>query len=211
MLQQILASVGVIALAVAGLIVSNIMSRSEAAGRWARRLASALGGAAFLAAVLWLDVLAAIVVLTALTVLIVTLRIGFPRLTQGVRGSAPSQAWSEITFAFAGTLSLSVGWWALGDKWLGFLPVAFMAWGDNAAGVVRDIWKSLPWPLPSAAMLVVCFLAAAFMQPYWVGAVGAILATLAERYRPRIPFWDDNLNLVTASFSAMAALSGLFS
>ena len=211
MLQQIFATVVVIALAMAGLIVSNITSRWDAAGTWARRSASALGGAAFLAAVLWLDVRTAIVVLTALTILVVTLRIGFPRSVQGLRGRAPSQAWSEITFAAAGTLSLAVGWWALGDKWLGFLPVAFMAWGDNVAGVVRDIWISLPWPLPSAAMLGVCFLAAAFMQPYWIGAVGAILATLAERYRPRVPFWDDNLNLVTASFSAMAVLAGLVS
>jgi len=209
--QQIYAAGGVVALALAGLIVSNFMRRWEAAGKWARRTASALGGAAYLAAVLWLDALTAIGVLTALTLLVITLRLGFPRLVQGVKGSRASQAWSEVTFATAGTLSLAVGWWLLGDKWLGFLPVAFMAWGDNAAGIVRDIWKSVPWPLPSAAMLAVCLVAATLVQPYWIGAVGAILATVGERYRPHIPFWDDNLNLVTASLAAMSVLVGLVS
>jgi hypothetical protein len=210
-LQQIYATGGVVALALAGLIVSNIISRWEAAGKWARRSASALGGAAYLVAALWLDAMVAIRVLSALTLLIVILRLGLPRLLRGVKGSRPSQAWSEITFAVAGTLSLAAGWWALGDRWLGFLPVAFMAWGDNAAGVVRDIWQSLPWPLSSAAMLAVCLVAAALMQPYWIGAVGAIVATVAERYRPRLSFWDDNLNLVTASFAAMAVLAELAS
>ncbi len=209
MSDQIWAAGAVVGLALAGLIISNLLHDRGTAGPLSRRIASAVGGVAYLVAVFWLDVRAAIAVLGTLTLLIITLRLGFRRGLRGVRGSRSSQDWAEVTYPVAGTLSLVVGWSLLGDRWLALLPVAFMAWGDNAAGLARDticrdniasIW-------PSMAMLGVCLGTAALLQPYWIGAVGAIVATAAERFRPGIaPFWDDNLNVVAASLMAMMVL-----
>jgi dolichol kinase len=105
---------------------------------------------------------------------------------------------------------MAIGWGLLNDKWLAFLPVAFMAWGDNAAGLSRDtIWRDRPAKLwPSVVMLVVCLGIAVLYQPFWISAIGAGVATSAERYRPRsIRFWDDNLNLVAASLFVMTFLT----
>lgn len=45
----------------------------------------------------------------------------------GVKGNLPSQAWSEVTYALGVTAALALGWGLLGDRWLAFLPIAFMA------------------------------------------------------------------------------------
>ena len=208
MWQETCAVGGVVGLAMAGLIGSKVMRARQVPGFWARRAASAAGGLAYLIAVLWLDVAVALVVLGALTLLVLLLRITGGVALQGVRGNRSSQAWSEVTYPVAGTLSLAVGWGLLGDKWLGFAPVAFMAWGDNACGLVRDTcgdWIARAWP--SAAMLAVCLGVAGLIQPYWIGTLGAVAATVAERFRPPVPIWDDNLNLVAASLAVMAVVS----
>ena len=125
------------------------------------------------------------------------------------RATSRPRAWAEVTFAMAGTASLAVGWGLLGDRWLAFLPIAFMAWGDSIAGFLRaSLWRGNVaraglWP--SVAMLGVCLAAAPLYQPYWIGALGALVATAAERRRPMIRVvWDDNLNVVAASLSVMA-------
>ena len=109
----------------------------------------------------------------------------------------------------AGTASLAVGWGLLGDRWLAFLPIAFMARGDNAAGLARATIGHLAsanlWP--SVAMLGVCLAAAALYQPYWIGAVGAVIATAAERRRPIVhAIYDDNLHVVAVSLAVMGVL-----
>lgn len=208
MWQETCAVGGVVGLALAGLIGSKVMRGRRVPAFWARRAASALGGLAYLIAVLWLDVAIALAVLGALTFLILILRITGRAALQGVQGSRSSQAWSEVTYPVAGTLSLAVGWGLLGDRWLGFTPVAFMAWGDNACGLVRDTcgdWIARAWP--SAAMFAVCLGVAALVNPYWLGALGAVAATVAERFRPLVPIWDDNLNLVATSLVVMALVS----
>ena len=120
-----------------------------------------------------------------------------------------TQAWSEITFGLGGVASLAVGWGWLGDRWLAFLPIAFMAWGDSIAGLARaTIWHKKRASLwPSMAMLSICLAAAALYQPYWIGAVGGVAATIAERKRPRLGvWWDDNLNVVAVSLAVMGTL-----
>jgi hypothetical protein len=197
----------VLALALGGLGASNLMHDSGAMRPFGRRVASAFGGLAYLVAVLWLDMRSAMAVLVALTLLVVVLGLSARRWIRGTQGKRRSQQWSQITFAVAGTTSIFVGWWLLNDKWIGFLPVAFLAWGDNVAGLIRDVrGRSLPWPLPSAAMLAVGLVAACMVRPYWIGVAGSVAATIGERYRPAIPGWDDNLNLVAASLLVMSAL-----
>jgi len=206
MANQIYATGVVVMLAFIGIAGSNYLDDHKVPHWLSRRFAPVAGGLAYLVAVLWLKAYIAISVTGILTILIAVLRLGFRRGLRGVRGNHRNQDWAEITYPVAGTLSLVVGWGIFGDRWLAFLPVAFMAWGDSIAGLARDtIWHNHPvsiWPL--VAMLVVCLGAAALYHPYWVGAAGAVIGTVAERYRPGgFRFWDDNLNIVAASLITM--------
>ena len=57
-------------------------------------------------------------------------------------------------------------------------------------------------------MAAVCRGAALLYGPYWIGAVGAVSATIAERRRPRLGvWWDDNAQVVAVSLTTMAALT----
>ena len=115
----------------------------------------------------------------------------------------------------AGTVSLAIGWGLLGDRWLAFLPIAFMAWGDSVAGLVRaTVWRGgMARISPSMAMLGVCLATALLFQPYWIGALGAIVATAAERFRLIAHrLWGDNWVpddpvIVAASLTVMVALT----
>lgn len=209
MLQQTLAVIGIGLVSAAGLASSNLLYDRGVPNTVSRYVAPILGGVAFLVAVLWLDVWTAVALSGLMTLLIMALRLGFRRGLRGVEGNLPTQAWSEVTYAMGGTVSLAVGWGLLGDLWLAFLPIAFMAWGDSIAGLARaSLWRekvASPWS--SVAMLVVCLAAAVLYQPYWIGALGALVATAAERRRPRVSIvWDDNLNVVVMSLAVMGAL-----
>ena len=175
-----------------------------------RYLASVLGGFAFLASVLWLDVWTTVTVAGVISVLILVLRLGFRRGLRGVEGNRPSQTQTEVTYVLAGTLSLTLGWGLLGDKWLAFLPIAFMAWGDSTCGLARAThWRG---NMESVGLLLimlgVCLAAAALFQPYWIGAIGGGVAVAAERRRPMVlSFWDDNMNVVAVSIAVMGAVA----
>jgi len=200
----------VIGLALAGLVISNLLHDRGLDSSVSRCLSAALGGVAFLGAVTWLDSWTAVWVSGALTLVILALRLGFRRGLRGTNGKRSDQAWAEVTYAIGGTASLAIGWGLVGDRWLAFLPIAFMAWGDNAAGLTRaTIWHDNVASIwPSTIMLSVCFAAATLFRPFWIGAVGAIVATAVERYRPRIlRFCDDNLLIVVASFTVIIVLS----
>ncbi len=164
-----------------------------------------------LVAVLWVDVWPAVGIAASRTGLIAFLRFGLGRELEGVTSDGRSQVWAEITYPAAGTLSLLTGWALLGDRWLAFTPIAFMAWGDAASGTLRDtlIWRrrfSGRWP--SVAMLGACLASAAFFHPYWVAAAGAATAAATEYYSSRLAWLrDDNLSVVAASLAVMAALT----
>ena len=211
MVGQAFASAGVVTVALGGLIVSNLLVDRGLDASFARRVPGALGGLAFLIAVLWLDPRIAVALSGALTLAMLSLRLGFRRGLRGVSGSLSSQVWAEITFPAAGTVSLAVAWLLLGDRWLAFVPIAFMAWGDSFAGLARELSMSLGrrvghWP--SAAMLTCCLATGLLFQPYWIAVLGAISATAAERFCPRIlSVRDDNWAVVAASLTVMGGLA----
>ena len=108
-MNQAYALSAVVALALAGLVISNALVDRGVSNSISRCIASAVGGVAYLAAVLWLDTWTAVVLSGALALFILVLRLGFRRELRGARGTLPSQAWAEITYAAAGTASLTVG------------------------------------------------------------------------------------------------------
>ena len=200
------------ALSVSGLMLTNVLRDRGVDASTCRRLAAILGGVAYLAAVLFLEAWTAVAVAMTMAVLVLALRLGFRDQLRGLSRGESGHRWSEVAYPMAGAASLAIGWGMLGDRWLAFVPIAFMAWGDNAAGFVRDRLpegqESSVWP--SAAMLVLCLATAAIFHPYWIGAVGALAATATERFRPTThPLWDDNWVIVVASLSAMGHLSSI--
>jgi len=207
MLSQAYAAIAVVILALAGLVIANLLYDRGVPKPLSRSVAPFLGGTAFLIGVAWLDARTAIALSGALTISVLTLRLGFRRGLRGVEGSGPAQAWAEIAYPMAGTASLAVGWGLLNSKWLALLPILFMAFGDNAAGLSRaSIWRGKAASVwPSAAMLGVSLAVAALFQPYWIGALGAVAATVAERFRPTTrSLWDDNWVIVAVSLTVMS-------
>ncbi len=210
-MEAALWSLGVVGLALSSLLGSSVLRDRGVDAALCRRLAAVTGGTAYLMAVLRLDAWLAIALATAMACLIVMLRVGFTRYLRGVSGPRGERAFGEATFAVAGAASLAIGWGLLGDRWLGFIPIAFMAWGDNAAGLVRDRMTrgrdTSPWP--SLAMFAVCAAFGALYQPHWAGLAAAVAATAVERIHwTSHPLWDDNWTIPAAS---LATLLGLIS
>ena len=208
--HQSFIAIGAAMLVGAGLCLSNLLRDRGVPRSLARYVAPWCAGAAFLVAALWLEPGVAIPLAAVLTVMLVALKAFRRTALRGVEGERSSQAWSEITFGIGGVASLAIGWGWLGDPWLGFLPIAFVAWGDSTAGLARaTLWRSNVASLwPSLGMASVCLGVAFLYQPYWIGAVGAIGATIAERKRPRLgAWWDDNAQIVAVSLAIMAILT----
>lgn len=209
MMEQGIALSGIATLTLSGLAASNFMYDRGVPNTVSRYAAPVIGGTAFLVAVLWLEVWIAVSLSALMTLNMLVFRTQFRRGLRGVEGTLLTQAWAEVTYPMAGTVSLAVGWGLLGDRWLAFLPIAFMAWGDSTAGLLRaTIWHKKRASLwPSVAMFGVCLVAAVFYHSYWIGIAGALVATVAERRRPMVlTLWDDNLHLVAVALLVMVVL-----
>ena len=208
MLDYALATSSFVFLSFMGLVVANLLYDRRAPHSLPRRAAHVLGGAAFLIAVLKLDARTAVALSGVLALSVLALRLGYRRGLRGLSRSVETRDWAETAYPMAATASLAIGWGLLGDRWLAFAPIAFMAWGDSVAGLVRATTRSgnMAWLLrakiwrldmamiwSSIAMLGVCLAAAVLFQPYWVGALGAVSATAAERFRLLAHgLWKDN-------------------
>ena len=212
MLGQICGICIVSGLSMTGIILGNkLLDRFEAAFL-SRRLVSITGGVVYLVAVLLLDKFVALITIGTITILVILLRLSFRHWLRGALRNPSARDYSEITYLGAGILSLSIGWGVFGNKWLAFLPVAFIAWGDDAAGLARDTVckgkRSRFWP--SLVMLITCTGIAFFYHPFWISAIGAVTATIAERSRINfVKYWDDNINIVVFSMVAMVVLEKL--
>ena len=208
-MEQIVAVTGIGLVSATGLAFSNLLYDRGVPNTVSRYAAPVMGGLAFLVAVLWLDVWIAVSLSGLMTLIMLVFRAGFRRGLRGVEGTLLTQAWAEVTYPMAGTFSLAVGWGLLGDRWLAFLPIAFLAWGDSTAGLLRaTIWNKKRASLwPSVAMFGVSLVAAAFYHSYWIGIAGALAAAVAERRRPMVlNLWDDNLHLVAVALLVMGVL-----
>lgn len=210
-MDQAYTASGILLLVAAGIVASDLLYDRGVSAAISRRVSGLFGGGAYFIAVLRLDPGVAIALSGTITLAVLILRLGYRQALRGLKGTIPTQAWAEITYPLAGTFALAIGWGLLGDKWLAFVPIAFMAWGDILSGFVSEamIWRR--WELgmrPSLAMLGFCLAIAALFQPYWIGATGALAATAAERFPPSVfGVRDDNWVVVGASLTVMAVLT----
>src|SRR4051812_15911166 len=118
---------GLVALVVCGLVGANTLRDRGVDPSTCRRVAGALGGGAYLITVLSFDPFWAIAASAVATLLVLALRLGFRRHLRGIVQS-DGLRWGELAYLIAGMISLLIGWGLLGDRWLAFVPIAFMAW-----------------------------------------------------------------------------------
>jgi len=198
--------------ALGGLWVSNIFYDYSLPQYLSRKIGHLGGGTALLlCALLFESWLWPLILSVAFTAVLLIARFIKGDLFRGVGGTGRPIAFAEVWFPAASVVSILVGWVWLGDRWLAILPALFMAYGDAFTGLTRSVVynREFKGNMGSVAMLVVCLmLAGAFYQPFWIGATGAIVATLVERFTPMSHGWlDDNWTIVLSSLLVMGVLS----
>jgi dolichol kinase len=90
---------------------------------------------------------------------------------------------AEVWFALVAVPVFAVGWLWLNRPFVAVACLLFMAWGDCVTGLIRfkvygrpvkGLWGSL-------AMLFVCLaISWAFLKPFWIGAIGSVVAVVTE-------------------------------
>jgi len=193
-----------------GLYLANYFYDKGVEQYISRKVGHGVGGVGFLLFVfLFSSPWWPLIIAGGFTLLLGGARLIKPQTFRGVGGTGRQHAFAEVYFPVAGTLSIAIGWAWLDNPWLAVVPILFMAWGDMLTGIVRSriYGREVKGNLGSVAMIIVCLVVAYFFQPYWIGAVGAVVATLAERFTPLSKgIWDDNWTIVLSSLLVMALL-----
>lgn len=142
------------------------------------------------------------------TALLLYARLLHPTMWRGVGGSGRPQALAEIHFPATGIVLIGICWGLLDNPWLAIVPLLFMAGGDSITGLIRSrVYKrEVKGLYGSIGMLPICLLFAYLFTPYWIGALGALVATLVEKYSPTNRFIDDNLLIPLVSALVMTVL-----
>ena len=211
MIREIPFALMIAGAALLGLYLANLFYDSGIPQYISRKLGH-LGGAVgfLLCPLLFEDFRWPLILTIAFTALLLYARALRPQFFRGVGGSGRPQALAEIYYPATGIVSIGVLWGLMGEPWLAIVPLLFMGAGDAMTGLIRSavygrevkgIWGSL-------GMLVTCLLLAYFITPYWIGAAGAVVATIAEKYTRTTRYVDDNLTIPLFSALVMGALWG---
>ena len=149
-----------------------------------------------------------LILTTGFTALLLYARLFKPKTFRGVGGSGRPQALAEIHFPATGIVLIGVCWGIFNQPWLAIVPLLFMSGGDSITGLIRSkvYNKEMKGLWGSVGMLPVCLLFACFFSPYWISAIGAISATLIEKFSPTNRFVDDNLLIPLGSALIMGVL-----
>ena len=150
-----------------------------------------------------------LILTTVFTFLLLYARLRVPWMFRGVGGSGRPDALAEIHFPATGILLIGVVWGTLDMPWVAIVPLVFMGAGDAVTGLIRSaVYKrEVKGNWGSVGMLVTCALVAVcFIEPMWIGLVGAVVATLAEKFTVTSRFVDDNLTIPLLSGLVMTFL-----
>ncbi len=153
-----------------------------------------------------------LILTTAFTILLLYARLFKPDYFRGVGGSGRPQALAEIHFPATGIVLIGICWGLLGEPWLAIVPLCFMGGGDAITGLIRSrvYGKEIKGAWGSVGMLATCLIFAYFIQPYSIGAVGAVTAVIAERFTKTTKYVDDNLTIPLSSALVMSLLHTYF-
>ncbi|MBA7687820.1 hypothetical protein ES703_96293 [subsurface metagenome] len=168
-----------------GLWISNVLFDLKVPHYISRKIGHSAGGLGFLLmALLFSSGWWALIIAAAFAAMLGGARYVRPTTFRGVGGSGrPKEVMAEVWFPLASLPVIGVGWIWLDKPLVAISCLLFMAWGDMMTGIVRSQVYGRPvkglWG--SVAMLATCLvIAGAFIQPFWVGAVGAVVATITE-------------------------------
>ena len=168
-----------------GLYISNILYDLKVPHYTSRKIGHAAGGLGYLlCALLFSSGWWPLIIATAFLMLLWGARFLRPKTFRGIGGTGrPTEAMAEVWFPLASLPVIGIGWIWLDKPLIAISCLLFMAWGDCCAGIVRSqiYGRAVKGLWGSAAMLVVCLVIAwAFILPFWVGALGALVATVTE-------------------------------
>jgi dolichol kinase len=97
----------------------------------------------------------------------------------------------EVNFALMYGITLMIGV-AVGDIWVGLIPILFMSFGDSATGLIRAFTQRRrikSWD-GTVAMIVVCSVIG-YWKLGWYGVLVGIVVSFIEK----IPRIDDNITV----------------
>ncbi len=167
-----------------GLWVSNILYDLKVPHYISRKIGHMVGGMGFLLFVLlFTEPWWPIIVSAGLVIILGGARLLRPDTFRGVGGTGRAAALAEIWYPISGVLVFCVGWAWLNQPILSIICFLSMAWGDSVTALVRYkvYGRAVKGLWGSVAMFITCLIIAlAFVHPFWLGAVVAFAATLAE-------------------------------
>jgi len=185
MIEEIPYTVLIAGAALVGLWVSNILFDLKVPHYISRKIGHSAGGLGFLlCALLFSSGWWPLVLSAAFVAMLGGARFTKPDTFRGVGGTGrPTQAMAEVWFPLAAIPVIGIGWVWLDRPLVAISCLLFMAWGDAVTGLVRSQIYGRPvkgiWG--SVAMFITCLVIAwAFIHPFWVGAVTALVATATE-------------------------------
>jgi dolichol kinase len=193
-----------------GLYFANMMyDTGKIPHHVSRKISHITGGVGFLLLpFLFTSVWYPLIIVSSFTLLLLYTHIYRPVIFRGTGGTGRLQAFAEVHYPATAIPIILIGWGCLHQPWLAIVPLLYLAFGDAVTGLVRNrIYKrEMKGNMGSMAMFLVCCLLAYFMKPYYIGLVGAIVATLAEKFTPTKQYLDDNLTIPILSFASMIVI-----
>jgi len=168
-----------------GLWISNILFDLNVPHYTSRKIGHAAGGLGFLlCALLFSSGWWPLILATIFVAMLGGARIIKPETFRGVGGTGRTQeVMAEVWFPLASILVIGIGWIWLDKPLVAISCLLFMAWGDCVTGIVRSqvYGRAVKGLWGSMAMLITCLIIAwCFIEPFWAGAVTAVVATITE-------------------------------
>jgi phytol kinase len=192
-----------------GLYIANLMYDAGIPHHVSRKVSHIAGGVGFLLFPLFFSSFWwPLVIVCGFTVLLLITHIYKPDTFRGTGGTGRLQAFAEVHYPAVAIPIIAVCWGVLNEPWLAIVPLLYLAFGDAATGLIRNHFynREVKGIKGSVGMLVVCLLLAYLFEPYYIAVIGAVVATIAEKYTPTKQYLDDNLSVPLVSALVMGVI-----
>jgi len=199
-----------------GLWVSNILYDLKVPHYISRKIGHAAGGLGFLlCAFLFSSGWWPLILASAFVAILWGARFVKPETFRGVGGTGRSQeVMAEVWFPLASLPVIGIGWIWLDRPLESIACLLLMSWGDCVTGIVRSqvYGRAVKGVWGSVAMFASCvIIVGCFITPFWIGLVGATMATITEWTCGDVGLikLDDNLMIPLVSFATVFGLLAL--